>query len=199
MSVAERAAALAPAHREQLEARAAAGLAEYGQTLDNNPAPQPEREQHLREELLDALQYATWAERPDLAAGVAALLRALDAPPPTTLTLTLPWPPSLNRVYRTHNGRILLSREGRAYRMHAGVTLHRQQRPPEPLAGRIRLHIEARVPDKRRRDLDNALKIVLDQLTHNGVYTDDSQVDDLHIIRGPRTDGGLLIVTVEEL
>jgi crossover junction endodeoxyribonuclease RusA len=45
------------------------------------------------------------------------------------------------------------------------------------------LVIQAWLPDRRRRDLDNLLKAVQDALAHAGVYDDDSQIVDLRIRR----------------
>ncbi|NBW22487.1 MAG: RusA family crossover junction endodeoxyribonuclease, partial [Caulobacteraceae bacterium] len=41
-------------------------------------------------------------------------------------------------------------------------------------AGSVRVVIEAFPPDRRKRDLDNILKSLLDALTHAGVWEDDS-------------------------
>ena len=65
--------------------------------------------------------------------------------------------------------------------------------------GRISVSIEACVPDKRRRDLDNMIKAVLDAMQHGGLYADDSQIDELYICRGEMIKGGMLIVDVELL
>jgi crossover junction endodeoxyribonuclease RusA len=53
------------------------------------------------------------------------------------------------------------------------------------------------MPDKRRRDLDNILKALLDGLTHSGVWGDDSQVVDLRIVKAP-TLGGMVKVNISE-
>jgi crossover junction endodeoxyribonuclease RusA len=37
--------------------------------------------------------------------------------------------------------------------------------------------MDAFPPDRRRRDLDNLLKALLDSIEHAGVYEDDSQID----------------------
>ena len=42
---------------------------------------------------------------------------------------------------------------------------------------------------RRRRDLDNILKSLLDSLTHAGVWEDDSQITDLRIRKGPHIAG----------
>ena len=50
-------------------------------------------------------------------------------------------------------------------------------------AGPVRVVIEAFPPDRRKRDLDNVLKSLLDSLTHAGVWEDDSQIQDLRIYK----------------
>ncbi|WP_164964267.1 hypothetical protein [Rubrivivax sp. JA1026] len=46
---------------EDIARRQAMGLAKYGQTLADNPAPLRERLQHMYEELLDGANYCRWA------------------------------------------------------------------------------------------------------------------------------------------
>jgi len=60
--------------------------------------------------------------------------------------------------------------------------------------------MDAFPPDRRRRDLDNLLKSVLDALEHAGVYADDSQVD-LLVVRRCEVDRphGHVEVRVEHL
>jgi len=53
-------------------------------------------------------------------------------------------------------------------------------------------------PDRRRRDLDNAMKALLDSLEHAGVYDDDSQIDDLRIVRGGIVPGGACVIEIRE-
>lgn len=112
------------------------------------------------------------------------------------ITLTLPWPPSANVYYRNVAGKTLISAEGRAYRKAVADQVL-IQRGAKLLAGRLHVSIDAHVPDKRRRDLDNLLKSVLDSMTHAGCWLDDSQIDALMITRGPI--GGMLKVRVEEV
>lgn len=108
------------------------------------------------------------------------------------MRLTLPWPPSVNHYWRSVRGRAILSAEGRAYRALAQTW--RMLAPP--LAGRLSVRLELHAPDKRRRDLDNALKAPLDALTHAGVYDDDSQIDRLEVVRGD-VDAGNPRVEIE--
>ena len=109
------------------------------------------------------------------------------------LELTLPWPPTVNSYYRNIAGKTLISAKGRDYRkVVADQVLI--QRGSLQLQSRLAVSIVAHVPDKRRRDLDNLLKSVLDALTHAGVWLDDSQIDSLAIARGPI--GGMLKVSI---
>lgn len=115
------------------------------------------------------------------------------------IEITLPWPPSVNHYWRTPrsgplSGRTLISEEGRQYRdaVALQVTL---QRARHRTTARLRVEIEAWMPDRRRRDLDNLPKAVLDSLTHAGVWADDAQIDDLRIYRAPLI-GGMLKVKI---
>lgn len=115
---------------------------------------------------------------------------------------SLPWPPSVNSMWRTPNkgplaGRTMLSKEGRDYRRAVAAAVQQQRVQPVGDA-RLRVDLEVRMPDKRRRDLDNMPKALFDGLTHAGVWTDDSQIDDLRIHRSWAA-GGCVIVRIEAL
>lgn len=58
---------------------------------------------------------------------------------------------------------------------------------------RIRLTIDAFPPDKRKRDLDNLFKAVLDSLQAARVFPDDCQIDELSIKRMADYDGRIVI------
>ena len=53
----------------------------------------------------------------------------------------------------------------------------------ESAIGRLAVRIEAFPPDRRKRDLDNICKSLLDALGHGLVYADDSQIDELSLRR----------------
>ena len=118
---------------------------------------------------------------------------------PAALRLHLPWPPALNRYYRNVRGRTLISREGRAYRRQVALHCLAEDRGAWPLSGRLAVRIQAAPPDRRRRDVDGMLKAVLDALTHAGLWRDDSQVDDLRIVRCRPVPGGALVLDVTAL
>ena len=110
--------------------------------------------------------------------------------------IVLPWPPSVNHYWRHVGTKVLISREGRAYR-ETVAALALAEKWPKFSAKRVSVHIEAWMPDKRRRDLDNVLKAALDSLTHAGVWDDDSQIDVLAIWRAPLI-GGMCKVEIRE-
>lgn len=119
-----------------------------------------------------------------------------------TQEFILAWPPSLNALYRTVQGRILLSREGRAWKAQAGWELRVQQNQQGqgagPLTGRLAVVIEVYPPNRRAFDLDNRLKVALD--AGNGVlWADDHQIDDLRIVRMPPAAPGYLRLRLSAL
>lgn len=120
------------------------------------------------------------------------------APNATTgrLSLSLPWPPQANHYYAVVRGRKILGSAGRRY--HKDV-LYRIPPGQRPLMGRLRVLFRAFPPDRRKRDLSNLLKAAEDALTKAGAWGDDSQIDDLRIVRMPVQEGGALRVEIEEI
>lgn len=115
------------------------------------------------------------------------------------IELILPWPPSVNSYWRHPTkgklaGRHLISENGRAYRADVCRIVGRT----EQITGRVSVMIYASPPDKRRRDLDNILKSLLDSLTHAGVWEDDAQIDRLCIERIDAFDG-VVVVQIAEI
>ncbi|MCG7932090.1 MAG: RusA family crossover junction endodeoxyribonuclease [Candidatus Thiodiazotropha lotti] len=119
------------------------------------------------------------------------------------LKFDLPWPPSVNTYWRhvVMKGRstTMLSKAGREFRKTAAGELLAQGGVFTELTGRLRVHLQAFPPDRRKRDLDNLPKSVLDALTHAKVWLDDSQIDDLRITRGHIVKRGLLRVTISPM
>jgi crossover junction endodeoxyribonuclease RusA len=115
----------------------------------------------------------------------------------TPLTLELPYPPSVNHYWRRVGARTLISREGRRFR--ARVAAHLATRRIRRLDGALDVHVTVHPPDRRRRDLDNAMKALLDALAHGGVYEDDGQIDRLEIVRGDVVPEGKVVVRIAPL
>lgn len=87
----------------------------------------------------------------------------------------LPFPPSINALYRAVGGRSILSGKYRAWKQQAGLALMSQR--PGKMLGRVGVTVELCAPDKRRRDADNSgTKAVLDLLVaHQIIEADDSR------------------------
>lgn len=118
-----------------------------------------------------------------------------------THRLVLPWPPALNRYYRSvtiaGRARVLISREGRGYQQAVAESCL-IQRAPRGLSMRLCVSIAAFPPDRRRRDLDGMLKALLDAITKAGVWADDSLIDALAITRGEVMACGQVVVEISE-
>jgi crossover junction endodeoxyribonuclease RusA len=96
------------------------------------------------------------------------------------MKLCLPYPPSINHYWRRAGRIIHISREGRDYRQKV-VDLFDND---APLTNRLAVRLTLFPPDRRRRDIDNVQKPLLDALQHAGAYEDDSQIDWLLTERG---------------
>ena len=116
--------------------------------------------------------------------------------------LVLPWPPSVNRIWRSvvirGAVRVLMSRDGREYRQAVIAALRGCTQAAAAFSRPVEVEIRAYQPDHRRRDLDNVLKAALDALTHAGVWDDDNRVADLRIVRMMPSDRPRLEVTIAE-
>lgn len=114
------------------------------------------------------------------------------------MTLTLPFPPSVNTYWRRVGSCTVLSVKAREYR-GAAIAACALQRAPKLGAARVSVEIVLHAPDRRQYDLDNRSKGLLDALVHAGVLNDDSQVDDLRLVRGQTGKPGRAVVTIEAL
>lgn len=116
-----------------------------------------------------------------------------------TVTLFLPWPPSVNHYWMASGKRRYIGAKGKEFRL---LVLSAWNRARVQGFGNARLSVSvvAYPPDRRARDLDNILKAALDALQHARAFEDDSQIDRLIVDRGEvrKADSGLL-VTIQRL
>lgn len=117
------------------------------------------------------------------------------------IRLTLPWPPTINHYWKSKAiGRgivkVYVAQKGRLYRDRVVSQIARMNL--EKLEGRLSVHIDAFPPDRRKRDLDNIPKCVLDSLTEAKVWKDDEQIDRLSIERREVVKGGQIDIWIDD-
>lgn len=118
----------------------------------------------------------------------------------TTRLYRLPFPPSLNRIWRAVGSRVLLSAAAREWKIAAANALPRG-RVPAPLAGRLIVTLHLCPPTKLARkawDVANREKLLCDLLTEQRVWLDDSQIDVMLIVRGLPDDKGYVDILIKE-
>ena len=115
------------------------------------------------------------------------------------ITISLPWPPSVNRIWRRVGNKTILSAEGREFRKTVQGICAINGISGKRMAGRLSVCITANPPDRRKRDIDNLQKAPLDALTHAAVWEDDSQIDELLIRRDSIVSGGSIKITINEI
>lgn len=113
-------------------------------------------------------------------------------------TFTIPFPPSTNHIWKSSGKRRFLSSEYVAFKGMVDFIVKRE-RVPRIGEKRMAVAIELCGPNRRKYDIDNRVKAILDALTASGVWEDDEQVDQLHVRRGEIVKGGCAVVTLESL
>jgi len=114
------------------------------------------------------------------------------------MKITLPYPPSVNNYWKSRwTGKFIqhyITPDGRAFRQDVIRRLHDW----DMILGPITLAVEVFPPDRRKRDLDNVLKALLDSMEHAGVFENDSQIVDLHVVKRDPAPPGRVEVTVTQ-
>lgn len=115
-------------------------------------------------------------------------LSSIGLPSPAdSVSLVLPYPTSVNRIWRSGKSRkgrtvVYTSAEYKAWITEAYVAWMQQRGKlsVKSISGRYRITILANPPDKRHRDLGNLEKVVSDFLQTIAVIEDDSMAEDIH-------------------
>ncbi len=112
------------------------------------------------------------------------------------VSLSLPWPNSANTHWRHARGNTYISSRGRMFRQKVAeyVSEHNVVAPK----GLITVEIYLWPDSKRRIDIDNRIKPLLDALEHAGVIEDDALVNRLVVERMPIVRGGKSLVFITE-
>lgn len=83
---------------------------------------------------------------------------------------------SVNKYYRSWQGRVLISKDGREFKKEVDLLLNNY----EKILGKIKLTLILYFKDKRKRDLDNYNKVLIDCLK-NRLFEDDDQIYQLYM------------------
>lgn len=115
------------------------------------------------------------------------------------IELELPWPPTINTYWRRSGYHIHVSQKGIAYQKSVYYLCH-PYRQYFTKQERLSLKIYAYPPDKRRRDIDNITKVLIDSLQKAMVFEDDEQIDELYLVRRiDKNRKGILYICIATL
>jgi crossover junction endodeoxyribonuclease RusA len=95
---------------------------------------------------------------------------------------------------------MVISKKGREFRADV-VRMLCKYRGLYSAEQRLTINVWLSAPDRRRTDCDNRIKALFDALQHAEVYPDDSQIDEIHVYRGPvdSEKKGFVFVSIEVL
>jgi len=128
-----------------------------------------------------------------------------------SLEITLPWPPNVNHYKKA--GRLVRTKSGKLYQARVNTDATKQFywevwcKVKAAMASEgvksfnsaiISVEIDAHSPDKRKRDLDGILKVLLDSMQKAGLYDDDYQIARLLVTRMDNITHGKVVVRISE-
>jgi Holliday junction resolvase RusA-like endonuclease len=98
--------------------------------------------------------------------------------------LTIPFPPTLNHNIGRRGGRYFQSGEYKSFLSQVGWLWLKAVPRDWNKESRYSVVVELIYNTRRRYDVDNRVKPILDALTRAGTWNDDAQVDEIHVVRG---------------
>lgn len=115
-----------------------------------------------------------------------------------TLRYELPYPPSVNNYWHASGKRRYISPAGKKFTEEVFAVVKSQGSTSFGDAS-LGISVMIHPRSKRKFDLDNTLKAILDALMKANVYDDDSQFEYIEIARGEPKDGGAAVVHIYEI
>lgn len=106
-------------------------------------------------------------------------------------------PKSTNHIYKFFRSRMYMTPGGRALKRSYQSQAKKQLNLNKPISAPIAVKILLIFGDKRRRDIDNYNKILLDSLS--GIaYEDDSQIQEISIRKIYQKDKPRIVIEIKE-
>ena len=103
-------------------------------------------------------------------------------------------PPTVNHYWLQRGLRRFLTKRATAFRRDI-----KDHCKGHRLDGALSVRIDYHPPDRRKRDIDNIIKPILDALQHAHLFEDDYQVQKITAIRKSKVvEGGLVLIKVLE-
>lgn len=117
------------------------------------------------------------------------------------LTFDIPVAPSVNHAYRHGQGRVYMTDKAFCFKQIAGYRAVEAASVSPPFSlqpGPLKITLVVWFGDRRRRDLDNILKLTLDAIA-SALGFDDSLIDEILIVRSLDRANPRVSVTLEAL
>ena len=92
-------------------------------------------------------------------------------------------PPTVNHMYRGARGWRYLTAETIEFQTRISALMSSEYQTKEPFTGAVAVFIRFYTNNKKRWDIDNRVKALLDCLEKAGIIQDDSQIDALIVTR----------------
>lgn len=99
------------------------------------------------------------------------------------LTLTIPYPPTINHYLKQGKWGRFLSPEAKAFKAEIKALWFEMGMPRFSIVDKLKLEIYVYHPDNRKRDISNIIKIIEDALQDAGFYDNDYRICELHVYR----------------
>lgn len=118
------------------------------------------------------------------------------------IRLIVPYPPTLNKIWRHVRGHVMLSDEARGYKdaVHSialsATGKHQLWKSAYHSSVFVTVSLHLYRP-RKSGDIDNALKLILDAM-QKAVYVNDSQIVELHVYRHDDKNNPRVEVEVSE-